>query len=72
MNSGTHLQSSLEILGREINRTKRIVNALEYMIIPSLENTISFLEQKFEERDREEKSRMKRVKVILAEKESAK
>jgi V/A-type H+-transporting ATPase subunit D len=66
------LQSSLEILGREINRTKRIVNALEYMIIPSLENTISFLEQKFEERDREEKARLKRVKVILAEKEAVK
>ncbi len=65
------LQTSLEILGREINRTKRIVNALEYIIIPSLENTISFLEQKFEERDREEKGRMKRVKVILAEKEAA-
>ncbi len=58
-------QSSLEIMGREINRTKRIVNALEYTIIPSLENTISFLEMKFEERDREEKSRLKRVKVLL-------
>jgi len=66
------LQASLEILGREINRTKRIVNALEYMIIPSLEATISFLEQKFEEREREEKARMKRVKVILAAKEAAK
>jgi vacuolar-type H+-ATPase subunit D/Vma8 len=42
------------------------------MIIPSLEATISFLEQKFEERDREEKARMKRVKVILATKEAAK
>ncbi len=62
------LQSSLEILGREINRTKRIVNALEYMIIPSLENTIKFLEMKFEERDREEKSRLKRVKVLLEQK----
>ncbi len=62
------LQSSLEILGREINRTKRIVNALEYMIIPSLENTIKFLEMKFEERDREEKSRLKRVKALLEQK----
>jgi len=66
------LQASLEILGREINRTKRIVNALEYLIIPSLEATISFLEQKFEERDREEKARMKRVKGIIAAKEAAK
>jgi len=59
------LQSSLELLGREINRTKRIVNALEYLIIPSLQATIKYLYMKFEERDREEKSRLKRVKVLL-------
>ncbi len=62
------LQSTLEILGREINRTKRIVNALEYLVIPSLETTIRFLYMKFEERDREEKSRLKRVKVLLEQK----
>ena len=59
------LQSSLELLGREINRTKRIVNALEYLVIPSLQATIKYLNMKFEERDREEKSRLKRVKVLL-------
>ncbi len=59
------LQSSLELLGREINRTKRITNALEYLIIPSLQATIKYLYMKFEERDREEKSRLKRVKVLL-------
>ena len=59
------LQSSLELLGREINRTKRIVNALEYLVIPGLQVTIKYLNMKFEERDREEKSRLKRVKVLL-------
>ena len=59
------LQSSLELLGAEINRTKRITNALEYMIIPGLEFTIKFLKMKFEERDREEKGRLKRVKVLV-------
>jgi len=59
------LQSSLELLGREIKRTKRIVNALEYLVIPSLQATIKYLNMKFEERDREEKSRLKRVKVLL-------
>jgi len=59
------LQRSLELMGMEINRTKRIVNALEYMVIPALETTIKFLYMKFEERDREEKSRLKRVKVLL-------
>lgn len=59
------LQRSLELLGEEIRRTKRIVNALEYLIIPSLQDTIKYLNMKFEERDREEKSRLKRVKVLL-------
>jgi len=60
------LQRSLELLGMEINRTKRITNALEYMIIPALQVTINYLNMKFEERDREEKARLKRVKVLLA------
>ena len=38
---------------------------LEYIVIPGLQETIKFLNMKFEERDREEKSRLKRVKVIL-------
>jgi len=59
------LQSNLELLGKEISRTKRIVNALEYLIIPNLQGTIKYLGMKFEERDREEKSRLKRVKVLL-------
>ena len=62
------LQRGLELLGREINRTKRILNALEYLIIPSLQATIKYLYMKFEERDREEKSRLKRVKVLLERK----
>jgi V/A-type H+-transporting ATPase subunit D len=61
------LQKSLDLLGKEINRTKRIVNALEYIIIPGLRSTIKYLYMKFEERDREEKSRLKRVKVLLGQ-----
>jgi len=59
------LQRSLELLGMEINRTKRISNALEYIMIPGLQATIKYLYMKFEERDREEKARLKRVKVLL-------
>lgn len=60
------LQRSLEITGAEIKRTKRISNALEYLVIPSLEKTIRVLSMKFEERDREEKARLKRVKVLIS------
>ncbi len=58
-------QRNLELLGMEISRTKRISNALEYIVIPGLQATIKYLEQKFEERDREEKTRLKRVKILL-------
>ncbi|TET42754.1 MAG: V-type ATP synthase subunit D, partial [Dehalococcoidia bacterium] len=60
------LQRVLELLGMEINRTKRITNALEYVVIPGLQATINYLNMKFEERDREEKARLKRVKVLVA------
>jgi V/A-type H+-transporting ATPase subunit D len=60
------LQRSFELLAMEINRTKRITNALEYIVIPGLQATISYLNMKFEERDREEKARLKRVKVLVA------
>ena len=64
----THLaeiESALNALGAEVMRTKRRVNALEYILIPKLIATIKYLSMKFEEREREEKSRLKRVKEIL-------
>jgi len=60
------LERALQILGAEIQRTKRISNALEYLVVPSLERTIRALSMKFEERDREEKSRLKHIKVLRA------
>jgi V/A-type H+-transporting ATPase subunit D len=60
------LQRNFELLAMEINRTKRITNALEYLVIPGLQATINYLNLKFEERDREEKVRLKRVKVLVA------
>lgn len=59
------LQRGLELLGMEINRTKRIANSLEYTVVPALEATIGHLHMKFEERDREEKARLKRVKTLV-------
>jgi len=63
------VESSITRLGAEVARVKRRVNALENVLIPRMENTIKFLEFKFEEREREDKTRMKKVKQILARKE---
>jgi len=64
------LEKSLEFLGLEINKVKRINNALEYIIIPGLEATIRYLTMKFEERDREEFSRLKFVKLMIEKREA--
>lgn len=58
-------EQALITIGKEIERTRRKVNALKYVIIPRLENTIRYLRMKFEEREREEKARLKRVKSVL-------
>lgn len=59
------LEHSLHELGKEISATKRRTNALQYIIIPRLKTTIKALQLKFDEREREEKARLKRVKQIL-------
>ncbi len=59
-------EEALRSLGINILRTKRKVNALEYMLIPQIINTIRYLRMKFEEREREEKARLKRVKIVLS------
>ena len=63
------IEGSVQMLGREIEKTKRRVNALEYIFIPRLLNTISYIERQLEEREREDFFRRKRIKAILEENE---
>jgi len=58
-------EDALRAIGREIRVTKRRVNALDYILIPRLRSTIKLLQMKFDEREREEKARLKRVKSSL-------
>lgn len=55
----------LEELSIEIEKTRRRVNALEYVLIPSLKETIKFIKMKLDEIERETHSRLTRIKEII-------
>jgi len=59
------LLKSLDILSYEIERTRRRVNALEYMLIPSIKETIRSINQKLNEFERGNLVRLMRVKEIV-------
>jgi V/A-type H+-transporting ATPase subunit D len=57
-------------LAEEIEKTKRRVNALKYIIIPRIENTIVYIQFHLEEVAREDFFRLKRIKATLEKRES--
>jgi V/A-type H+-transporting ATPase subunit D len=59
------LLKTLDILSCEIERTRRRVNALEYLLIPSIQDTIRYITQKLNEFERGNLVRLMRVKEIV-------
>jgi V/A-type H+-transporting ATPase subunit D len=57
-------------LAEEIEKTKRRVNALKYIIIPRIQNTIVYIQFHLEEVAREDFFRLKRIKATLEKRES--
>ncbi|CAG8568930.1 10191_t:CDS:2 [Paraglomus occultum] len=55
------LQTAFVILDEVIKVTNRRVNAIEYVIIPKIENTIKYIMSELDEQDREEFFRLKKV-----------
>ena len=62
------IEKSAQMLADEIEKSKRRVNALEYVMIPDLEETIKYISMKLEENDRSSRTRLMKVKSMLAEK----
>lgn len=59
------LEKTLELLAAEIERTRRRVNALEYIFIPNLEETIKYITMKLSEMERADLTRLMRIKEIV-------
>ena len=55
-------EKSMQLMAAEIERTRRRVNALEYVMIPQMEDTIRFITMKLEENERSTTTRLMKVK----------
>ena len=61
------VEKTAAMLSVEIERNKRRVNALEYIMIPQIEETIAYIRSKLDENERAATTRLMKVKSILAE-----
>ena len=59
------LEKNLEIIAKEITLTRRRVNALEYVLIPDLKETIRYITMKLIEIERGNLVRLMKVKDIV-------
>ncbi|MGN0798668.1 MAG: V-type ATP synthase subunit D [Christensenellales bacterium] len=59
------VEKTCQILSFEIEHTKRRVNALEFVMIPQLEETIKYISMKIDEQERTSKIRLLKVKSMI-------
>lgn len=62
-------EKTAQLLAREIEKTRRRVNALEYIMIPQLEETIKYITMKLDENERGNITRLMKVKDMMVEEE---
>jgi V/A-type H+-transporting ATPase subunit D len=61
------IEKTCNLLADEIEKTRRRVNALEYVMIPDLEDTIRYITMKLDENERSSLTRLMKVKDMIAE-----
>lgn len=58
----SEIEKTCQLMADEIEKTRRRVNALEYRMIPQLQETIKYIQMKLEENERSSIVRMMKVK----------
>ena len=61
------VEKQVAMLADEIEKNKRRVNALEYVMIPQLNETIKYITSKLDENERAATTRLMKVKDMIAE-----
>ena len=59
------VEKSAQLMAEEIEKTRRRVNALEYVVIPNTQETIRYINMKLDENDRSTTIRLMKVKDML-------
>jgi V/A-type H+-transporting ATPase subunit D len=61
-------EKAIRLMAGEIERTRRRVNALEYVMIPNLGETIRYISMKLDEQERSTLSRIMKIKDVVRKK----
>jgi len=64
------LEKTCNMLADEIEKTRRRVNALEYVMIPQLEETIKYIRMKLDENERGSLVRLMKTKDMISERDA--
>ena len=59
------IEKSAQLMAEEIEKTRRRVNALEYVMIPNTQEAIRYITMKLDENDRSTTTRLMKVKDML-------
>lgn len=61
-----NLEESILRMAKEIEKTRRRVNALEYVLVPTLQTAVKAISSKLEENDRADRARLMKIKDMLS------